>query len=84
MQWFRECEARRQAARQIEGGLLASEPSFARSDAALEALMVRVAVSLGAYRAIKASLPAGSVILKPERDRRGRYSSCSMRTQRTA
>ena len=35
--------------------------------------MVRIAVTPRAYRAIKASLPEGSVILKPERDRRGRY-----------
>ena len=34
--------------------------------------MVRIAVTPSAYRAIKASLPEGSV-LKPERDRRGRY-----------
>jgi hypothetical protein len=35
--------------------------------------MIRIAVSPRAYRAIKASLPDGSVVLKPERDGRGRY-----------
>ena len=35
--------------------------------------MVRIAVTPSAYRAIKASLPEGSVVLKPERDGRGRY-----------
>jgi hypothetical protein len=35
--------------------------------------MVRVAVSPRAYRAIKASLPAGSVVYPPERDKHGRY-----------
>jgi hypothetical protein len=35
--------------------------------------MVRIAVTPSAYRAIKASLPDGSVVLKPERDGRGRY-----------
>jgi hypothetical protein len=35
--------------------------------------MIRIAVSPRAYRAIKATLPEGSVVLKPERDRRGRY-----------
>jgi hypothetical protein len=35
--------------------------------------MVRIAVTPSAYRAIKASLPGGSVVLKPERDGRGRY-----------
>ena len=35
--------------------------------------MVRIAVTPRAYRAIKASLPEGSVVLKPERDGRGRY-----------
>ena len=36
-------------------------------------VMVRIAVTPSAYRAIKASLPEGSVVLKPERDGRGRY-----------
>ena len=35
--------------------------------------MVRIAVTPTAYRAIKASLPEGSVVLKPQRDGRGRY-----------
>jgi hypothetical protein len=35
--------------------------------------MIRPAVSPGAYRAIRATLPAGSTVLKPERDGRGRY-----------
>jgi hypothetical protein len=35
--------------------------------------MIRVAVTPRAYRAIKASLPEGSVVLKPQRDGRGRY-----------
>jgi hypothetical protein len=35
--------------------------------------MVRIAVTPSAYRAIKASLPEGSVVLKPARDGRGRY-----------
>jgi hypothetical protein len=35
--------------------------------------MIRVAVSPRAYRAIKSTLPEGAVVLKPERDRRGRY-----------
>ena len=35
--------------------------------------MVRIAVTPSAYRAIKASLPEGSVVLKLERDGRGRY-----------
>jgi hypothetical protein len=35
--------------------------------------MVRIAVTPSAYRVIKASLPKGSVVLKPERDGRGRY-----------
>jgi hypothetical protein len=35
--------------------------------------MIRVAVSPRAYCAIKASLPEGAVVLKPERDGRGRY-----------
>jgi len=35
--------------------------------------MIRIAVTPSAYRAIKASLPEGSVVLKPERDERGRY-----------
>jgi hypothetical protein len=35
--------------------------------------MVRIAVTPSAYRAIKASLPEDSVVLKPERDARGRY-----------
>jgi hypothetical protein len=35
--------------------------------------MVRIAVTPSAYRAIKASLLEGSVVLKPERDGRGRY-----------
>jgi hypothetical protein len=34
--------------------------------------MIRIAVTPSAYRAIKASLAEGSVVLKPERDRRGR------------
>ena len=34
--------------------------------------MVRIAVTPSAYRAIKASLPEGSIVLKPERDGRGR------------
>jgi hypothetical protein len=36
--------------------------------------MIRIAVSPRAYRAIKGTLPEGSVVLKPERDGRGRYS----------
>ena len=35
--------------------------------------MIRIAVSPRAYRAIKGTLPEGSVVLKPERDGRGRY-----------
>ena len=35
--------------------------------------MIRIAVSPRAYRAIKGTLPEGSVVLKPERDERGRY-----------
>ena len=35
--------------------------------------MIRVAVSPRAYRAIKATLPEGAVVLKPDRDSRGRY-----------
>jgi hypothetical protein len=35
--------------------------------------MVRIAVTPSAYRAIKASLPEGSIALKSERDGRGRY-----------
>jgi hypothetical protein len=35
--------------------------------------MIRVAVSPRAYRAIKATLPGGAVVLKPDRDSRGRY-----------
>ena len=34
--------------------------------------MFRIAVTPSAYRAIKASLPEGSIVLKPERDGRGR------------
>jgi hypothetical protein len=34
--------------------------------------MIRVAVSWGAYRASKRTLPEGKA-LKPERDRQGRY-----------
>ena len=35
--------------------------------------MHRIAVSPRAYRAIKASLPAGSVVYPPERNARGQY-----------
>ena len=35
--------------------------------------MIRIAVSPRAYRAIKASLPAGSVVYPPERNDRGQY-----------
>jgi hypothetical protein len=35
--------------------------------------MIRIAVSPRAYRAIKGTLPEGSVVFKPERDGRGRY-----------
>ncbi len=35
--------------------------------------MIRVAVSARAYRAIKAALPAGSVVYPPERNDRGQY-----------
>ena len=35
--------------------------------------MIRIAVSPRAYRAVKASLPQGSVVYPPERDSRGRY-----------
>jgi hypothetical protein len=35
--------------------------------------MIRIAVSPRAYRAIKTTLPEGSVVYPPERDRRGRY-----------
>ena len=35
--------------------------------------MIRIAVSPRAYRAIRGTLPEGSVVLKPERDGRGRY-----------
>jgi len=35
--------------------------------------VIRIAVSGRAYRAIKASLPAGSVVYPPERNDRGRY-----------
>ena len=35
--------------------------------------MIRIAVTLRAYRAIKATLPEGSVVYPPERDGRGRY-----------
>lgn len=35
--------------------------------------MIRIAVSPRAYRAIKATLPEGAVVLSPERDQRGRY-----------
>jgi hypothetical protein len=44
-----------------------------RAIGAEDCAMIRVAVSARAYRAIKASLPEGSVVLKPERDGRGRY-----------
>jgi hypothetical protein len=37
--------------------------------------MIRIAVTPRAYRAIKASLPEGSVAFSPERDGRGRYLS---------
>jgi hypothetical protein len=33
----------------------------------------RIAVSARAYRAIKATLPAGSVVYPPERNARGQY-----------
>ena len=33
--------------------------------------MIRIAVTLRAYRAIKATLPEGSVVYPPERDGRG-------------
>ena len=35
--------------------------------------MIRVAVSPRAYRAIKATLPPGSVVYPPERNGRGEY-----------
>jgi hypothetical protein len=35
--------------------------------------LIRIAITPAAYRAIKASLPEGSVVLKPERNSRGRY-----------
>jgi hypothetical protein len=35
--------------------------------------MIRIAVSPSAYRAIKTTLPKGSVVYPPERDGRGRY-----------
>jgi hypothetical protein len=35
--------------------------------------VIRVAVSARAYRAIKATLPTGSVVYPPERDGRGEY-----------
>jgi hypothetical protein len=49
----------------VEGGADVSATGRARIDAALEALMIRVAVSPRAYHVIKASLPEGSVVLKP-------------------
>jgi hypothetical protein len=35
--------------------------------------VIRIAVSPRAYRAIKATLPAGSVVYPPERNGRGEY-----------
>ena len=35
--------------------------------------MIRIAVSPRAYRAIKASLPTGSVVYPPERNAKGQY-----------
>jgi hypothetical protein len=35
--------------------------------------LIRIAVSPRAYRAIKATLPAGSVVYPPERNDRGQY-----------
>jgi hypothetical protein len=35
--------------------------------------LIRIAVSPRAYRAIKATLPAGSVVYPPERNGRGEY-----------
>ena len=35
--------------------------------------MIRIAVSARAYRAIKATLPAASVVYPPERNGRGEY-----------
>jgi hypothetical protein len=35
--------------------------------------LIRIAVSSRAYRAIKATLPAGSVVYPPERNDRGQY-----------
>jgi hypothetical protein len=35
--------------------------------------LIRIAVSPRAYRAIKASLPAGSVVYPPERNAHGQY-----------
>ena len=35
--------------------------------------MIKIAVSARAYRAIKATLPAGSVVYSPERNDRGQY-----------
>jgi hypothetical protein len=35
--------------------------------------LIRIAVSARAYRAIKASLPPGSVVYPPERNDRGQY-----------
>jgi hypothetical protein len=35
--------------------------------------VIRIAVTLRAYRATKARLPEGSVVYPPERDGRGRY-----------
>jgi hypothetical protein len=35
--------------------------------------LIRIAVSARAYRAIRATLPEGSVIYRPERDSKGRY-----------
>ncbi|HZZ59827.1 MAG TPA: hypothetical protein VFE63_01455 [Roseiarcus sp.] len=34
--------------------------------------LIRIAVTPRAYRAIKGVLPAGSIVLNPERDERGR------------
>jgi hypothetical protein len=35
--------------------------------------VIRIAITPAAYRAIKGTLPEGSVVLKPERNSRGRY-----------
>jgi len=39
----------------------------------MEQVMIRIAVSARAYRAIKASLPPGGAVYTPERNDRGQY-----------